>query len=130
MSCRDRTGRKGSLLLEATLALAIFSLAATGLVMALQQLLTSSTEARIDAQLRLVVENLMAELEGAELSTGTHDWESGHPAIGARVEFEPYQPENLEGFVLEDLYLLSVEAFWMDREELFYQGERYVYRPE
>ena len=110
---------RGFLLLEMVLALAVFAMAATGFVVALQRMSQAATQARDELQVTRILETSLNEvlslpvLEEGEMSDVTVD---GRMDILATVEpMEDLQNEN--GDTLNDMFRIRISARWYENGE-------------
>ena len=128
--------KKGFMLLEMVLALAIFSMAATGFVVALQRMSQAASQARDELRVTRILETALNEtlslpvLEEGEITDVTVD---GKFDITAYIE--PIEDlENEEGVALNDMFSIRIVARWYENgafEEREIETWRYasLYQP-
>lgn len=121
--------RVGFTLLEALLALMIFSLAVVALVEAVNQLGRTTVQQRRETQVQERLRSLMTERtrlplpEQKELKVQEED-------VTYVVTHEPLELQNKDGQMLQGLYEVKVTARWVEgREVQEISAETWVYPP-
>ena len=116
---RPPSKRKGFLLLEMVLALAVFAMAATGFVVALQRMSKAATLARDELRVTRILETSLNEaislpvMEEQEYSTVSPDGK-----IDILTLIEPVEDlENEDGNQLTDMYSIHIQARWYENGE-------------
>jgi hypothetical protein len=94
------------------LALIIFVVVAVALTAALQQTLDTSVLLRDESQVRLEMQNLLAELSSAKLKPGKSDIQTGDGRVRYEREIRPVKAKTARGEVLPDLYEIVITASW------------------
>jgi hypothetical protein len=101
-------------LLDVVLAVALFALAATGLISVMQGINETSSNFAFD---RVVEDRLLSLLtETKRLDIGAMTSQAVDPDLNItfRTYVESYEIDNGEGAALTDLYLLTAEAQFVD----------------
>lgn len=106
--------RQGFLLLEMILALAVFAMAATGFVVALQKMSQTSALAQSEMRVTRVLDSAMSEV----LSLPTLE-AGGYPIEGYGIEvaaeIEPVEGlTNEDGEDLKEIFRIQVTARWYE----------------
>lgn len=111
---RQRT-RKGYLLLEVVLAMAIFSLAATGFTLALQKAADASDMAAREMQITRILASALDEaLAVPVLEEGEAVMELDERQVDIQTVYERMEEmENQDGQLLQDMWRITVTAFYM-----------------
>lgn len=116
MKSLKRQHRRGFLLLEVILALAVFSMAATGFVVALQRMSKVASAAHAELRVTRILDGAMNELLSLPvLEVG----ESRYAVEGTEVEIltaiEMVEDlENQDGAKLDEIYRLRITARWFE----------------
>ncbi len=109
-----QSGRRGFLLLEMVLALAVFGIAATGFAVALHRM--SDVAALVQSELRItrILDSALDEtLSLPTLEEGTTDTPVGDTGIELHTTIEPIEDmENEDGMVLQEMYRIEIVARW------------------
>ena len=107
---------KGFLLLEMVLALAVFAMAATGFVVALQRMSQAAAVARDELQVTRILESALNEtlslpvLEEGELSDV-----AGDGSIDILVQIRPLEDlQNQNGETLNEMFRIGITARWYE----------------
>jgi type II secretory pathway pseudopilin PulG len=108
---RQRTS-SGFVLWEIMLALTIFAVVAVALTAALQQTVDASILLRDEAQVRLEIQNLLAETNSQKLKPGKTEIQTGDGRIRYEREILPVKAKTARGEVLPDLYEIVIRASW------------------
>jgi type II secretory pathway pseudopilin PulG len=109
----------GFLLLEMILALGIFSIAATGFIVALQRMSKVASYAQSELKITRVLESSLNEVMAmSTLEAGEVDIENGS-GIAIHRLIEPVEGlENQEGLELSEIYRIRITARWYDNNNL------------
>ena len=116
MKSFKRHSRRGFLLLEVILALAVFSMAATGFVVALQRMSKVASAAHAELRVTRILDGAMNELLSLPvLEVG----EARHPVEGTEVEIltaieKVDDLKNKDGAQLDEIYRLRITARWFE----------------
>jgi Tfp pilus assembly protein PilV len=102
----------GFVLWEIMLALIIFVVVAVALTAALQQTVDTSVLLRDESQVRLEMQNLMAESSSTKLKPGKADIQSGDGRVRYEREIRSVKAKTARGEVLPDLYEIVITASW------------------
>ncbi|MCG8600336.1 MAG: hypothetical protein MI807_09365 [Verrucomicrobiales bacterium] len=111
---RQGKNREGYALLDVVLAVALFALAATGLIMVMQGINETSSNFAFDRVVQNRLLSLLTETKRLEVSAMTSEALDPDLNITFRTYVEPYEIDNGEGAALTDLYLLTAEAQFVD----------------
>jgi hypothetical protein len=110
-----RRTRKGYLLLEVVLAMAVFSLAATGFTLALQKAADASDMAAREMQITRILSSALDEalavpvLEEGEAVMELEERQVDIQTVYKRIE----EMENQDGQLLQDMWRITVTAFYV-----------------
>ena len=119
MRVGSHTRRQGFLLLEMILALAVFSMAATGFVVALQRMSRVSTTAQSEMRVTRVLDSAMSEtmsLPDLEPGENSHVLEGSNIEIHTLIEVvEGLQTQD--GEELTDIVRIRITASWFENGE-------------
>lgn len=104
------------LLLEVVLALAVFSMAATGFVVALQRMSQAASQAQIEMRVTRILESALSETLSMPVLEPD---ERVEPVEGEDIELlvqiEPLMElENQEGVELQEMFLIRITARWYE----------------
>jgi prepilin-type N-terminal cleavage/methylation domain-containing protein len=108
--------RRGFLLLEMVLALAVFGIAATGFAVALHRMADTAALAQSEMRITRILESALDEtLSLPVLEEGETETEMGEP--GSEIKFLTTvelldEMENEEGQLLQEMYRIEVKANW------------------
>jgi prepilin-type N-terminal cleavage/methylation domain-containing protein len=108
---RHRTS-KGFVLWEIMLALTIFAVVAVALTAALQQTVDASVLLRDESQVRLEMQNLLAEATSVKLKPGQAEIQTGDGRVRYEREIRAVKAKTARGEVLPDLYEVVIHASW------------------
>ena len=110
------TKPKGFLLLEMVLALAVFAMAATGFVVALQRMSKAASQARDELRVTRILETrLNEEISQPVLEEGENSYVSEDGKMDILVTIEPItELENEDGLQLNDLFSIRINARWYE----------------
>ena len=103
---------KGFVLWEIMLALTIFAVVAVALTAALQQTVDASILLRDEAQVRLEIQNLLAETNSMKLKPGKTQVQTGDRRVRYEREIRLVKAKTVRGEVLPDLYEIIIRASW------------------
>ena len=127
--CRYPTAN-GFVLWEVMLALTIFAVVAVALTTALQQTVDTSILLRDESQVRLEMQNLLAEATSGKLKPGKAELQTGDGRVRYEREIRVVKAKTERGEVLPDLYDIVIKATWKssgrDRSE---SAALIVYQP-
>jgi hypothetical protein len=104
----------GFILWEVMLALTIFCIVAVALTSALHQTIDASMVVRDEAQVRLELQNIVAEASAGRVKTGKSETKSGDGRITYEREIKAIGGKNGKGEVLTNLYEIVVRARWRE----------------
>ena len=102
----------GFVLWEIMLALTIFVVVAVALTTALQQTLDTSVLLRDESQVRLEMQNLLAESSSAKFKPGKSEIQTGDGRVRYEREIREVKAKTARGEVLPDLYEIVIRASW------------------
>ena len=103
---------KGFVLWEIMLALTIFAVDAVALTTALQQTVETSVLLRDESQVRLEMQNLLAETTSVKVKPGKSELETGDGRVRYEREIRAVQAKTARGEVLPGLYEIVIKASW------------------
>lgn len=112
MKTERQLASAGFVLWEIMLALTIFVVVAVALTAALQQTVDTSVLLRDESQVRLEMQNLMAESSSTKLKPGKADIQSGDGRVRYEREIRSVEAKTARGEVLPDLYEIVIKASW------------------
>lgn len=109
--------RRGFLLLEVVLALAVFGLAATGFAVALNRMAETAAAAQRELRITRVLESTLDEyLSLPTLEEGLTSFRLEDAGIDLDTEIEILDAlENENGQLLQEMFRITVTAIWFDR---------------
>ena len=112
-------GKRGFLLLEMILALAVFGIAATGFAVALHRMAAVAGLAQSELRITRILESALDEtLSLPVLEIGTTNTNIGDTGIELDTTVELIENlENEDGQLLQEMYLIKVEAKWFANGE-------------
>lgn len=111
--------KRAFLLLEVVLALAIFSMAATGFVVALQRMSQAASQAQIEMRVTRILESALNEtlsLPVLEAEERTEEVEGEDMELLVRIE-PLLELENQDGAELQEMFLIRITARWYENAE-------------
>ena len=130
MNSHRRPAASGFVLWEIMLALTIFVVVAVALTVALQQTIDAAILLRDESQVRLEMQNLLAEATLAKPKPGKSDIQTGDGRVLYEREIRAVKAKSARGEVLPDLYEIIIRASWRssgrDRSD---SAALIVYRP-
>ncbi len=108
--------KRGFLLLEVVLALAVFGIAATGFAVALNRMAQAASLAQSELRITRVLESALDEaLSIPVLEEGVTNSTVGDTGIELDTTIELLKElENEDGQSLQEMYLIKVEARWFE----------------
>jgi prepilin-type N-terminal cleavage/methylation domain-containing protein len=108
--------KRGFLLLEMVLALAVFGIAATGFAVALRRMADVAALAQSELRITRVLDSALDEaLSVPVLEEGIVESEAGETGIQLVTTVELLKElENEEGQLLQEMYSIKVEAKWFE----------------
>jgi cell division protein FtsX len=111
--------RRGFLLLEVILALAVFSAAATGFAVALHRMAAAATRAQSELRITRILESALDEtLSLPVLEEGTVTNPVGDGDMEMITDIAILEDlENEDGQPLQDMFLITVTARWFENGE-------------
>ena len=112
MKIDRRHASAGFVLWEIMLALIIFVVVAVALTAALQQTIDTSVLLRDESQVRLEMQNLLAEVTSAKLKPGKSEIQTGDGRVRYEREIRLVKAKNARGEVLPALYEIVIKASW------------------
>ena len=106
----------GFLLMEMVLALAVFSMAATGFVVALHRMSEAASVAQTEMRITRVLESALDETMSLPvLEPGESAYDLGDTGIQIRALIEPLEDlETEEGTPLQEMYRIVITAEWYE----------------
>jgi prepilin-type N-terminal cleavage/methylation domain-containing protein len=108
----ERRSSNGFVLWEIMLALTIFAVVAVALTTALQQTVETSILLRDESQVRLEMQNLLAEATSVKVKLGKSEIQTGDGRVRYEREIRAVEAKTARGEVLRDLYEIVVKASW------------------
>ena len=123
--------RQGFILFEVMIAIAVFSIVALSLAMAMNSTIEASNYLDRQGAIRLGLDSMMNEaLRKPKRQEMTFDHKDDSLGVNYRTEMEEMRFTTVEGDSLPGLYTLRVVAVYTENgEEQKETAERYVYRP-
>lgn len=109
-----QTGKRGFLLLEMVLALAVFGIAATGFAVALHRMSDVASLAQSELRITRILESALDEtLSLPVLEEGQTETPVGDTGIELLTTIEPLEEmENEDGQILQEMYRIEIVARW------------------
>lgn len=119
MNCPVHPIKRGFLLLEMVLALAVFGIAATGFAVALRQMADAAGLAQSELRITRVLDSVLAEtLSLPVLEEGVTNSAVGVTGIELDTTIKLLEElKNEEGQALQEMYLIKIEAKWYSNGE-------------
>ena len=119
MNSSLHSGKRGFLLLEMILALSVFGIAATGFAVALHRMAAVAGLAQSELRITRILESALDEtLSLPVLEVGTTNTSVGDTGIELDTTVELMENlENEDGQLLQEMYLIKVEAKWFANGE-------------
>lgn len=111
--------QSGFLLLEMVLALAVFSIAATGFVVALHRMGTLTSTAQNELRITAILDSALEEtLSLPTLEEGETTTQLDGPGVELVTTIEPIEDlQNEEGQTLQEMFRIHILARWFDSGE-------------
>lgn len=108
------SSRRGFLLLEMVLALAVFAMTTTGFVKALHMMAKTAEYAQSELRITRILESALDEtLSLPVLEAGKTDSQVGKTGIELLTTITPIEDlENEEGQILQEMFRIEVQARW------------------
>lgn len=108
--------RRGFLLLEMVLALAVFGIAATGFTVALHRMSAAASLAQSELRITRVLDSALDEtLSLPVLEEGETESEVGETGIQLLTTIELLDKlENQDGQLLQEMYRIEIKARWFE----------------
>ena len=127
--------RKGDceayLLLDVVLAVTVFVIAVTGILVAVNEITETSTHYARDMQVQYGMDAMLVEARHRPVEEMGFERNDTHLGVLYRTEVEPLNQANSEGEALTGLYLLKVSAILENGgEDETDKAEVIVYRPD
>jgi type II secretory pathway component PulJ len=112
-------GRRGFLLLEMVLALAVFGMAATGFVVALHRMSAAASYAQSEMRITRILDSTLDEtLSLPVLEEGKTNTSVGDTGIELNTTIELIEDlESEEGQLLQEMYRIHIQARWYSNGE-------------
>ena len=118
MRTRRPVGARGFALLEVLLAVAVFSTAATGFVVALHKTGEVAAATQREMKITRVLESALHEaLSLPTLEEGKTTLELEDSGMEIDTLIEPIEIENQDGQLLQEMYRIEVTVFWIEDDE-------------
>jgi len=119
MTLPARPLKRGFLLLEMILALAVFGIAATGFAVALKRMGQAATLAQSELRITRILDSALTEtLSLPTLEEGVTNSTVGETGIELDTTIEILEDlKNEDGGTLDQMYLIKVEARWFSNGE-------------
>jgi type II secretory pathway pseudopilin PulG len=119
MTFTSHPGRRGFLLLEMVLALAVFGMAATGFAVALNRMAKVAALAQSELRITRILDSALDEtISLPVLEEGVTDSQAGETGVDLTTTIELMKElENEEGQLLQEMYLIKIEAKWFENSE-------------
>jgi prepilin-type N-terminal cleavage/methylation domain-containing protein len=111
--------KRGFLLLEMVLALAVFGIAATGFAVALHRMAAAAQLAQSELRITRILDSALDEtLSLPVLEEGVTESSVGETGIDLTTTIKILdEMENEEGQMLQEMYLIAIDARWFDNGE-------------
>lgn len=111
--------KRGFLLLEMVLALAVFGIAATGFAVALHRMADAAQLAQSELRITRILDSALDEtLSLPVLEEGVTEFSVGETGIDLTTTIEILdEMENEDGQMLQEMYLIVIDARWFDNGE-------------
>ncbi|MBI4024410.1 MAG: type II secretion system protein [Verrucomicrobia bacterium] len=121
---------KGFILLEVMLATMIFGLVVVALAVCLRHAIDAAIEMQREAEIRLNLQNKLAEARQQRLKPGKETFDPDSTGIVYEIETRALNLRNEKKQVLHGLYGLTAQARWKTgKQEERREAEIYVYQP-
>jgi len=110
--------RRGFALLEVLLAVAVFSMAATGFVVALHKMGDVAAATQREVRITRALESALHEaLSLPTLEEGKTTLELEDSGMEIDTLIEPIEIENQEGQLLQEMFRIEVTVFWLEDDD-------------
>ena len=118
MRVPEHHGRRGFALLEVLLAVAVFSMAATGFVVALHRTGDVAALTRREMKIVRVLESSLNEaLSLPTLEEGKTTLELEDLGMEVDTLIEQIEIENMEGELLPEMFRIEVTVYWLEGDD-------------
>ena len=118
MRTRSIQLRRGFALLEVLLAVAVFSMAATGFVVALHKTGEVAAATQREVRITRALESALHEaLSLPTLEEGKTTLELEDSGMEIDTLIEPIEIENQDGQLLQEMFLIEVTVFWLEDDD-------------
>jgi len=118
------------LLLDVVLAVTVFAIAVTGILVAVNRITETSSLYARDMQVQYGMDAMLVEARHRPVEEMTFERDDSDLGVLYRTEIEPLSQVNSEGEALEGLYRLKVSAIFQNgNEDETDTAELIVYRP-
>lgn len=107
-------------MLEVILALAVFSIAATGFIVAIRKMGTVAQLAQSEMRITRILESALDEAVSTptmEEGTTTMNLAEADTEVVTKIESMQDQLQNQDGQALQEMYLITVTARWIENNE-------------
>ena len=119
------------LLLDVVLAVTVFAIAVTGILVAISSITETSKYYAMDMQVQYGMDAMLVEARHRPVEEMAFERNDEDLGVLYRTEIEPLNQVNSEGDALEDLYVLKVSAVLQyGGEDETDSAEVIVYRPQ
>lgn len=126
---RTRHGRRGYLLLEVMLALAILSLAMVSLISLLGQSIEAQSIMAQDRRLLREMESRLALVRAGLVEEALQENPSDLPGVTFSLQVDDADLRNRDGLKLDGLQRLRLRAAWTEQgEEQVFEVETYAWK--
>ena len=110
--------RRGFALLEVLLAVAVFSMAATGFVVALRKTGDIAAATQREVRITRALESALHEaLSLPDLEEGKTTLELEDSGMEIDTLIEPLEIENQDGQLLQNMFRIEVTVFWLEDDD-------------
>jgi prepilin-type N-terminal cleavage/methylation domain-containing protein len=115
-STRNSSMKRGFLLLEVVLALAVFGIAATGFAVALHRMGAAAELAQRELRITRILESALDEaISEPTLTVGVTNTTVAETGIEIDTQIQALENlENEKGELLQEMYLVRVTAHWFE----------------
>ncbi len=119
MTCIVQHRRRGFLLLEMVLALAVFGIAATGFAVALHRMAAVAALAQSELRITRILDSALDEtISLPVLEEGSTNSTVGETGIELDTTIELLdEMENEDGQLLQEMYRIEIKARWFENSE-------------
>lgn len=118
MMVRPIQPRRGFALLEVLLAVAVFSMAATGFVVALHKTGDIAAATQREVRITRALESALHEaLSLPDIEEGKTTLELEDSGMEIDTLIEPLEIENQDGQLLQNMFRIEVTVFWLENDD-------------